>query len=153
MRGLIGFNWIPGWNATGPNTRGIYYAQYTSSGYTLLGTLLWVLDPNGPRRKKDAVNWSNIDINKSFLSSAVANKINFAGTSGNQGHKFFVAKGSQPQRNVLPGCNVANKNRKDCIGPAGAEKQACLHNNSCCYQPNIVIIDDKEIPWCYKKMK
>jgi len=157
VRELIGFNWIPGWNKDNtPISKGFYNntttpAQYSSSGYTLLGTILWILDPNGPKSKDKAINWSEIKINESFLPLSLLKNTNFAGTSGNGGSKYFVSKGSQPQSGVLSKCNVANEKRKECIITGGADKNTCLSNSTCCYQPNNVIIDGNYVNWCYKK--
>jgi hypothetical protein len=159
-RGLVGFNWVPGWNSNNsPITPGISNgynppAQYSSSGFTLLGTILWILDPNGPKSKDVAVDWSKIDINKSFLPKALQNNNNYAGTSGNGGSVYFVTKGGQPQKGILPGCNIANEFRQDCIGPGGSDAKTCLASgNGCCYQPNIVVVDGKHTPWCFKKQQ
>ena len=155
-RELIGFNWIPGWkDKTTPNTFGLDGkgppAEYSSSGFSLLGTILWILDPLGPKKINKAIDWSLININKSFLPPSLENNNNFAGTSGNGGNKYFVSKGSQPQLGVLKECNVSNSKRVDCIGPRGSDKNICLDNKNCCYQPSIIKIDNKSIPWCFKK--
>lgn len=160
LRELIGFNWVPGWEVTNsPTTPGYTNssnppAQYSSSGFTLLGTILWVLDPNGPTSRDDAVNWSKIDINRSFLPLALQNNNNYAGTSGNNGSIYFVSKGSQPQKGVLSGCgcNVANRFRQDCIGSSGVDREKCLQAG-CCYQPNMVVVNGQYTPWCFKKVK
>lgn len=159
LRELIGFNWVPGWEVTNsPTTPGFFNsfnppAQYSSSGFTLLGTILWVLDPNGPKSRDKAVNWSKIDINGSFLPSALKSNNNYAGTSGNNGTRYFVSVGNQPQKGVLSGCgcNVSNKFRQDCIGPSGADRETCLQAG-CCYQPNMVVVNGQPTPWCFKKI-
>ena len=159
LRELIGFNWVPGWGATNlPTTPGFSNsfnppAQYSSSGFTLLGTILWVLDPNGPTSRDNAVNWSKIDINGSFLPPVLQSNNNYAGTSGNNGSIYFVSMGSQPQKGVLSGrgCNVANRFRQDCIGPSGIDRETCLQAG-CCYQPNMVVLNGQPTPWCFKKI-
>jgi hypothetical protein len=160
IRELIGFNWDPGWmkrnNKLYPNTYGKdgyrLPAEYSSSGYTTLGSILWLLDPNGPKSKNDAKNWTEIKINESFLSSPLQKNNNYAGTSGNGGEKYFVEKNSLPQHNVLPKCNISNSKRmdRDCIGPSGADKTTCLMED-CCYQPSFVINNGDYVPWCFKK--
>lgn len=92
---LIGLDWIPGYNDSNyPNTAGLSIptlppASYTSSGYTLLGCLLWIFDPNNTTQ----TDWWNIDINNSYLPKKLSQLINFAGTSGNNGTKYMVQKG------------------------------------------------------------
>lgn len=75
IRELIGFNWIPGWNEDPngnikPNTIGVdgynLPGEYSWSGFTTLGTILWVLDPLGPKSENHAKNWTDIKINESF---------------------------------------------------------------------------------------
>ena len=156
VRELIGFNWIPGWkNKSTPNTFGFNGkgppGEYSSSGFSLLGTILWILDPLGPKKIEKAIDWSLININKSFLPPSLENNNNFAGTSGNGGNKYFVSKGSQPQLGVLKECNISNSKRVDCIGPSGSKKDICLDNKKCCYQPSIIKINNKSIPWCFNK--
>ena len=59
-------------------------AQYSSSAYTFLGILLWLLyDSKGEKNE-----WWKIDLN-SLLPKKLYNLINFAGTSGNNGDKYF----------------------------------------------------------------
>lgn len=160
IRELIGFNWKPGWMKTDgklyPNTYGAdgyrLPAEYSSSGYTTLGSILWLLDPNGPKSENNAKNWTDIKINESFLSPPLQKNNNYAGTSGNEGEKYFVEKNSMPQQNVLPKCNISNSNRidRDCIGPSGVDEKTCL-KEGCCYQPSFVINNGEYIPWCFKK--
>ena len=161
IRELIGFNWIPGWNNDSngnikPNTIGVdgynLPGEYSSSGFTTLGTILWVLDPLGPKSENHAKNWTDIKINESFLSSPLQKNNNYAGTSGNGGEKYFVEKNSLPQHNVLPKCNISNSKRmdRDCIGPSGADKTTCLMED-CCYQPSFMIKNGDNVPWCFKK--
>ena len=58
-------------------------AQYSSSAFTFLGTLLWLLkDSNGSKE------WWQIDLN-SFLPKSLYSLINFAGTSGNGGSNYM----------------------------------------------------------------
>ena len=55
-----------------------YLASYSSSGYTLLGTLLYLLDDTQGVAKE----WQQLDVN-AMLPTKLRDKINFAGTSGN----------------------------------------------------------------------
>lgn len=159
IRELVGFNWIPGWSSHNknivPNTYGVdgqnLPGEYSSSGFTMLGSILWILDPHGEKTQSTAKNWTEIDINDSFLNSKLKTNNNYAGTSGNGGEKYFVDKDSMPQKNILPGCNVSNSKRIDCIGKSGVDKNTCLSNNNCCFQPSLVINNGKPIPWCFKK--
>ena len=57
--------------------------QYSSSAYTFLGILLWLLYDN---KNKD--DWTKIDLNQ-LLPRKLRNNINFAGTEGNNGSKYF----------------------------------------------------------------
>ena len=58
-------------------------AQYSSSAYTFLGILLWLLYDN-----KKKLDWTQIDLNQ-LLPREIRNMINFAGTIGNNGDKYF----------------------------------------------------------------
>ena len=58
-------------------------AQYSSSAYTFLGILLWLLYFN---KNKD--DWSKINLNQ-LLPRKIRKNINFAGTEGNNGNKYF----------------------------------------------------------------
>lgn len=72
-------------NYGGSNTEPSDYpaAQYSSTAFTFLGSLLWLLkDSNGVKQ------WWEIDLN-SFLPEPLAPLINFAGTSGNGGSNFM----------------------------------------------------------------
>ena len=117
---IIGFDWIPGWKKTSnggweANTKSLRIpssnseigqglppaqianctnkngcmsekpaAQYSSSAFTFLGVLLWLLsDSKGPR------DWRDVDIN-SLLPIHLQKMMNFAGTSGNGGSKYFT---------------------------------------------------------------
>jgi hypothetical protein len=135
LRELVGLNWRPGWTGErAPRTVrspiNTYYpggppAQYSSTGFSLLGTLLWMFDPNGPKTPGAAKDWTAIDLNAAYLPTALAGGINFAGTSGNGGAAYFVGAGGVPQKGLLPGCNVAAERRTDCLGPAGANASVC----------------------------
>ena len=91
-----------------------------------------------------------IDIN-SFLPLKLQENNNYAGTSGNDGYKYFVCKNGKPQEGVLPDCNIGNEFRQDCIGKDGAYEKKCLADDSCCYQPSIVTVNGNPTPWCFKK--
>jgi hypothetical protein len=157
LRGAIGLNWYPGYKGrTTPRSANyendwISPGQYTSSGFTLLGSLLWVFDPRGPKSPEAARNWTEIDINASFFPPALASLNHFAGTSGNGGASFFVPAGGVPQKGVLSGCNVSNARRADCMGARGADPAVCLANPDCCYMPSIVTQDGAPLPWCYRR--
>jgi hypothetical protein len=58
-------------------------AQYSSSAYTFLGILLWLLYDN-----KNRDDWTKIDLNQ-LLPRKLRNNINFAGTEGNNGSQYF----------------------------------------------------------------
>ena len=58
-------------------------ASYSSSGYTFLGILLWLLYDS-----KNKLDWTKIDLNQ-LLPRKLRNNINFAGTEGNNGKKYF----------------------------------------------------------------
>lgn len=162
LRELVGFNWRPGWTGVAtPRTvrsaANTYYpggppAQYSSTGFALLGTLLWLFDPNGPKTPGAAKDWTAIDLNAAYLPAALAGGINFAGTAGNGGAAYFVLAGGVPQRGVLPGCNVAAERRTDCLGPAGANAQTCMADPTCCYSPTFSVqAGGGPTPWCYRK--
>jgi hypothetical protein len=59
-------------------------AQYSSSAYTFLGILLWLFSDTGGKVK----DWSEIDLN-ALLPLPLRSLINFAGTTGNNGSKYF----------------------------------------------------------------
>lgn len=59
-------------------------ASYSSSGYTFLGILLWLLYDS-----KMKLDWTKIDLNQ-LLPRKVRNNINFAGTEGNNGINYFT---------------------------------------------------------------
>ena len=90
---IMGFDWDPLWTLKEnfPNTSSLdgslksKYppAQYSSSAYTFLGILLWLLYKN----ERDQ-NWAEIDLNK-LLPPRLQGMINFAGTKGNSGQKYF----------------------------------------------------------------
>lgn len=105
---IIGFDWNPLWKKAHvkenyqPVTKsldGVYpcvgknntckvastypAAQYSSSSYTFLGILLWLLTKSNGKK-----NWSEIDLNK-LLPVPLQGLINFAGTKGNSGQKYF----------------------------------------------------------------
>ena len=92
----VGMDWTPGWTGSTPNTPNtpnmIYPnlppAAYTSSGYTLLGSLLWVLADEG------GGDWLSIDLNKMYLPPGLQSLANFAGTSGNKGSTYIRSKGN-----------------------------------------------------------
>lgn len=89
----VGMDWTPGWTGSTPNTpnmidHNLPTAAYTSSGYTLLGSLLWVLADEG------GGDWLSIDLNKMYLPSGLQSSANFAGTSGNKGSTYIRAKGT-----------------------------------------------------------
>lgn len=94
---ILGFDWDPRWikDNTGsysPTTiANVNYnqsnypsAQYSSSAYTFLGVLLWLLTPSNKKK-----NWYEIDLN-AILPEQLYHKINFAGTYGNGGSKYFL---------------------------------------------------------------
>ena len=58
-------------------------ASYSSSSYTFLGILLWLLYDS-----KNRLDWTKIDLNQ-LLPRKVRNNINFAGTEGNNGIIYF----------------------------------------------------------------
>jgi hypothetical protein len=89
----VGMDWTPGWTGSTPNTpnmmdHNLPPAAYTSSGYTLLGSLLWVLADEG------GGDWLSIDLNKMYLPAGLQKSANFAGTSGNGGSTYIRAKGT-----------------------------------------------------------
>ena len=89
----VGLDWVPGWTLSTPNTpnmikTSIPPASYTSSGFTLLGSILWVLATEG------GGDWMSIDLNKLYLPDGLQNSINFAGTSGNGGSTYIRRKGT-----------------------------------------------------------
>ena len=100
---ILGFDWKPNWkksdNSYVPNTESISGsvakfgkikkstsppAQYSSNAFTFLGILLWLLYDT----KGETKDWTNIDLN-SLLPRRLQHMINFAGTSGNGGSKYF----------------------------------------------------------------
>ena len=91
-----GFHWVPGWTYTDkwvPITPSVLDpsmppSSYSSSGTTLLGTLLWMLDPNVKGYKP----WNDIDINSTWLPKGLQDKIHFSGTSGDGG-KYMMKSG------------------------------------------------------------
>jgi len=90
---LVGLDWLPGWSENTPNTPNmtnpsIPPASYTSSGFTLLGSLLWVLATEG------GGDWMSIDLNNLYLPTGLQTFINFAGTSGNGGNTYIRRKGT-----------------------------------------------------------
>ena len=58
-------------------------SQYSSSAYTFLGILLWLL-----YEQKTPTDWSKIDLNQ-LLPRKLRKNINFAGTEGNNGKQYF----------------------------------------------------------------
>jgi hypothetical protein len=95
---IIGFDWIPGWKKVNgtytPNTLALDTsnwnepsnypaAQYSSSAFTFLGTLLWLLTNTKGRKK-----WNQVDLN-ALLPPKLQTLLNFAGTSGNGGQKYM----------------------------------------------------------------
>ena len=99
---IIGFDWNPLWTIAGPMTQsailktnskksvlvkardGQPAAMYSSSAYTFLGCLLWLLTSTNGKQK----DWSAIDLN-SLLPMELYCLINFAGTAGNSGKKYL----------------------------------------------------------------
>ena len=91
---ILGFDWNPLWSDQGPLTSSMDTATYgedtvnppavySSSAYTFLGILLWLLTKtNGPQE------WSTIDLN-TLLPKNLYQHINFAGTEGRDNKKFF----------------------------------------------------------------
>ena len=63
-------------------------ASYSSSGYTFLGILLWLLYDS-----KNRLDWTKIDLNQ-LLPRKLRNNINFAGTEGNKGSTYFNTDGN-----------------------------------------------------------
>ena len=97
---IIGFDWDPRWSNGTPNTSSVDKilnsttnslfedttnpaAMYSSSAYTFLGILLWLLSDSHGRK-----NWSQIDLN-ALLPEALYCRINFAGTEGRSNTKYF----------------------------------------------------------------
>lgn len=159
LREAVGFNWLPGYtSALNPRATGylenlpIEPGQYTSSGFTLLGSILWILDPKGPATPEKAKDWSMIDINASFLPPALRTNLNFGGTVGNGGAAYFVDGGGVPQADVQVGCNVALGRRSACGGQAAqASLETCTADPGCCYSPTFVQGQRGRIPWCYRR--
>lgn len=95
---IIGFDWNPLWTSNGPitpaaklsnnylvkDTTGQPVAMYSSSAYTFLGSLLWLLTSTNGKK----VDWTTIDLN-ALLPNELYCLINFAGTMGNSGEKYF----------------------------------------------------------------
>ena len=93
---IIGFDWDPRWEYGKPVTSSATLsgkqltpdlnnppAMYSSSAYSFLGILLWLLsDSRGPK------NWSQIDLNM-LLPRALYCRLNFAGTEGRYNDKYF----------------------------------------------------------------
>jgi hypothetical protein len=96
---LSGFDWVGGWTRydnkywwpTSPGLHKSSYpsARYTSSGFTLLGTVLWLLDDTRGEKK----DWQTINLNQ-YLPPALGSLLNFGGTSGNGGTKYMVKAGA-----------------------------------------------------------
>jgi len=96
---IPGFEWKGGWykkddNMWWPRTTGTHKksypaARYTSSGFTLLGTVLWLLDNTDGEERP----WQSIDLNQ-YLPKTLQSSLNFAGTSGNSGTQYMVKAGS-----------------------------------------------------------
>lgn len=63
-----------------------YPSGYSSSGITLLGTLLWLL-ADGP-----GGDWTTIDLNRRYLPPALRPLYSFAGTSGNGNARLFAPR-------------------------------------------------------------
>tara|TARA_R110002074_G_scaffold392338_1_gene577782 strand:+ start:43 stop:2469 length:2427 start_codon:yes stop_codon:yes gene_type:complete len=101
---ILGFDWNPLWDSSGPitpsgflkpvdkdktvfsiATDGQPTAMYSSSAYTFLGSLLWLLTSTDGEK-----DWSTIDLN-ALLPKELYCLINFAGTSGNSGRKYFIS--------------------------------------------------------------
>lgn len=90
---ILGFDWNPLWSEQGPlvSSMDADYsedtinpaAMYSSSAYTFLGILLWLLTDSGGRR-----DWSTIDLN-AMLPKELYCLINFAGTEGRHNKKYF----------------------------------------------------------------
>lgn len=92
---ILGFDWNPLWKSGVPVTKSAILdngslkssnrpaAQYSSSAYTFLGILLWLLTKSPPN-----TTWSDIDLN-SLLPNHLQHLINFAGTIGNGGEQYF----------------------------------------------------------------
>ena len=93
---IIGFDWDPRWKNGKPVTssavlrkRVLYQdqnhppAMYSSSAYSFLGILLWLLsNSRGPK------DWSKIDLNM-LLPRPLYCNLNFAGTEGRYNGKYF----------------------------------------------------------------
>ena len=93
-------------NYGGSNTQPSNYppAQYSSTAFTFLGTLLWLL------KESDTKEWWKIDLN-SFLPVPLYSLINFAGTSGNGGSKFMTVYNGEryySYRKVVENGNVVH---------------------------------------------
>jgi hypothetical protein len=96
---LPGFDWVGGWTRHdnkywSPTSPGIHKsgypsARYTSSGFTLLGTVLWLLDDTRGEKR----GWQTINLNQ-YLPAALESLLNFGGTSGNGGTKYMVKSGA-----------------------------------------------------------
>ena len=90
---IIGFDWDPRWKngkpVTHSTTTTLYEdtsnpaAMYSSSAYSFLGIILWLLNDSQGRK-----NWSQIDLN-ALLPKALYCRLNFAGTEGRHNHKHF----------------------------------------------------------------
>lgn len=102
---LLGFDWDPRWGSNKkPVTASLGTdsdkkmvpltanppAGYSSSGYTFLGTLLWLLDGyESVGCRKERRSWWEIDLNRQ-LPFELYSLVNFAGTSGNRNReKYF----------------------------------------------------------------
>ena len=90
---IIGFDWDPRWKNGAPVTAASTpylsedsvnpAAMYSSSAYSFLGVLLWLLNDSNGRKE-----WSDIDLN-AMLPEALYCKLNFAGTKGRGNDKYF----------------------------------------------------------------
>ena len=95
---ILGFDWDPLWNSNGNpivssmdiTTNGYIenttnpVAMYSSSAYSFLGVLLWLLTDSSGQR-----DWSTIDLN-SMLPKDLYCLLNFAGTEGRYNKKYFT---------------------------------------------------------------
>lgn len=65
---------------------------------------------------------------------------------------IFIHNKPSPKPNISE-CKIDDDDKIDCMGKSGIDKNTCLKNANCCYNPIIAKKRDGTIvPWCYKKV-
>lgn len=142
-----GFQWSPGTGVDGrpctPNRNGGAAGRYSSSGFTLLGCLLWLLDPNG-EKNPSGTSWEALDVHSSYIPNLnLRGKIKFGGTGraaladtpwrqdeGNPGKRFYSYYESiRCVKGMASGCPLHDTPRG--VGGAPGHEMQCSPGSAC----------------------